>query len=92
MELVIEKYDNFERPWLVKRVCGEYKMHAHMKTKKDAEKVVEHIKRNKYPIEKEIKTAVQRILTEEEFKSLDKKQRYYNINNGAPSKRVFYRK
>ena len=49
MELVIEKYDNFERPWLVKRVCGEYKMHAHMKTKKDAEKVVEHIKRNKYP-------------------------------------------
>lgn len=44
--------------------------------KKDAENVRRLIDGNKYPYNKKYKIAMQRILTEEEFKKLNKKQRY----------------
>lgn len=50
--------------------------------KKDALNVRRLIDGNKYSYNKKYKIAIQRILTEEEFKKLDKKQRYYNINKG----------
>lgn len=71
-----------ERPWLLVRVGGEYSQHAHLKSKSDCIKVRHLIDINKYPYNKDFKVAVQRLLTEEEFKSLDKKQRYYNSNRG----------
>lgn len=71
-----------ERPWLIKREGGEYKQHAHLKTKRDAIKVRQLIDANKYPYCHDYKIAIQRLLTEEEFKKLDKKQRYFNVNKG----------
>lgn len=66
-----------ERPWLVARVGGKYEQHAHMHTKKEAKLVRNIIDMWMYPYNKNLKIAVKRILTEEEFKSLDKKQRYF---------------
>lgn len=67
-----------ERPWLIVREDGEYSQHAHMRTKKEALKVRNLIDRWVYPYNKNYKTAIKRLLTEEEFKSLDKKDRYFN--------------
>lgn len=67
-----------ERPWLLVRVDGEYEQHAHLKTKKDAVKVRNLIDAWKYPYCRDYKVAMQRLLTEEEFKSLNKKLRYFN--------------
>lgn len=67
-----------ERPWLLVRVDGEYEQHAHLKTKKDAVKVRNLIDAWRYPYCPEYKAAMKRLLTEEEFKSLDKKLRYFN--------------
>ena len=76
-----------ERPWLLVREGGEYSQHAHLKSKKDCIKVRHLIDINKYPYNSEYKIAMKRLLTEEEFKSLDKKQRYYNSNRGVRRKR-----
>lgn len=78
MKLSIIYFENLERPWLLKREDGEYEQHCHFKTKKDAHRIKHLIEINKYPGKKDEKYAMQRILTEEEFKKLDKKQRYYN--------------
>ena len=67
-----------ERPWLIVREGGEYSQHAHLRTKKEALKVRNLIDRWVYPYNKNYKTAIQRLVTEEEFKSLDKKDRYFN--------------
>ena len=82
MKLSIKYLPKLERPWLVKRVDGQYHQHAHMFTKKDAQKVRQLIDQQKYPYCKAYKTAMQRILTEEEMKHLKKKQRYYNPQKG----------
>lgn len=71
-----------ERPWLLVRVGGEYSQHAHLKSRSDCIKVRHLIDINKYPYNSEYKIAMKRLLTEEEFKNLDKKQRYYNSNRG----------
>lgn len=71
-----------ERSWLLVREGGEYSQHAHLKSKSDAIKVRHLIDINKYPYNSEYKIAMKRLLTEEEFKNLDKKQRYYNSNRG----------
>ena len=67
-----------ERPWLIVREDGEYEQHAHLRTKQEALKVRNLIDRWVYPYNKNYKIAIQRLLTEEEFKSLDKKDRYFN--------------
>nr|DAL69736.1 MAG TPA: hypothetical protein [Caudoviricetes sp.] len=71
-----------DRPWLIKREGGNYEQHAHMHTKKDAETVRRIVDAGKYPYCKEYKIAAQRLLTEEEFKRLQKKQRYFNSQKG----------
>lgn len=71
-----------DRPWLLVREGGDYEQHAHLKSKSDCIKVRHLIDINKYPYNSEYKIAMKRLLTEEEFKSLDKKQRYYNSNRG----------
>jgi hypothetical protein len=76
-----------ERPWLLVRVGGEYSQHAHLKSKSDCIKVRHLIDINKYPYNKDFKIAMKRLLTEEEFKNLDKKQRYFNSNHGVRQKR-----
>ena len=72
-----------ERPWLLKRVGGKYEQHAHLRTRKDAIKVRQLIDANKYPYCKDYKIAMQRILTNEEYKNLNKKPRYKNRNRGG---------
>ncbi len=61
------------------REGGSYDQHAHFLCKKDALNVRKLIDSGKYPYNKKYKIAMQRILTEEEFKKLNKKQRYYNV-------------
>lgn len=75
-----------ERPWLLVRVDGEYEQHAHLKSKSDCIKVRHLIDINKYPYNKDFKIAMKRLLNEEEFKNLDKKQRYFNSNRGVRQK------
>lgn len=83
MKLSIIYYPKMERPWMLKRECGKYNQHAHFFEKKDAVKCRELIDRNKYPYNPDYRYAMKRILTEEEFKKLRKKQRYYNVNKGV---------
>ena len=83
MDLAIQHYPEMDRCWLLKRVHGEYSQHAHFYTKDDALLCESLIRNNKYPYERKYKYAMQRILTEEEFKSLKKKQRYYNVQKAV---------
>lgn len=71
-----------DRPWLIKREGGVYEQHAHLHTQKDALRVRQIIDSGKYPYCKGYKIAVRRLLTEEEFKNLHKKQRYLNSQKG----------
>ena len=83
MKLTIRYYPKLpKRKWLLKREGGTYEQYAHFLYKKDAENVRRLIDSNKYPYNKKYKLAMQRMLTEEEFKKLDKKQRYCNVNKG----------
>lgn len=75
-----------DRPWLIRREGGHYSQHAHMRTKKDAEKVRSLIDQGKYPYCRDFKVAMQRLLSEEEFKRLHKKQRYFNPQKGVISR------
>lgn len=79
---IIYKPSCKERPWLIKREGGKYGQHAHMHSKRDAEKVRSLIDRGKYPYCRDFKVAMQRLLSEEEFKGLKKKQRYFNPQKG----------
>lgn len=83
MKLTIKYYPKLpKRKWLLKREGGAYEQHAHFLCKKDAENVRRLIDGNKYPYNKKYKIAMQKILTEEEFKKLKRKQRYFNVNKG----------
>ncbi|WP_138159615.1 hypothetical protein [Peptoniphilus catoniae] len=82
MVLEIRYLKNLERPWLIKRADGDYSQHSHMKRKKDVEKVKHLIEIKKYPDNKDQRIAMERLLTEDEFRSLNKRQRYININKG----------
>ena len=83
MKLTIKYYPKLpKRKWLLKREGGAYEQHAHFFFYKDAENVRRLIDSNKYPYNKKYKIAMQRILTKEESKKLDKKQRYFNVNKG----------
>lgn len=82
MKLSIIYYPKMNRPWLLKREHGDYEQHAHFYTKKECVKCRNLIDSGTYPKNKKFLIAMQRILTKEEFKKLDKKQRYYNVNKG----------
>ena len=89
MKLSIIYYSKMKRPWLVKREHGEYCQHAHFFTLKEAKKCRALIDANKYPREEKYKIAMQRLLTEEEFKKLNKKPRYYKQNRGVKNVKCF---
>ena len=83
MKLTIKYYSKLpKRKWLLKREGGAYEQHAHFLCKKDALNVRRLIDSKKYPYNKKYKIAMQRILTEEEFKSLNSKPMYRNVNKG----------
>ena len=89
MKLSIIYYPKMDRPWLLKREHGEYSQHAHFFTQKEAKKCRQLIDANKYPREEKYRIAMQRLLTEEEFKKLNKKPRYYNQNRGTRNVKCF---
>lgn len=79
MKLTIKHLPHMERCWLLKREHGEYSQHAHFYTRKEAEYCRTLIDCNRYPRERKYKVAMKRLLYEEEYKKLNKKQRYYNV-------------
>lgn len=83
MQLSIIYYPKMNRPRLLKREHGEYSQHAHFYTKKEALCCRKLIDACKYPREEKYRIAMQRLLTDEEFKKLNKKERYFNQNCGV---------
>lgn len=81
MLLEIRYIKNYDRPWLIKRLDGDYSQHSHLRSKKDAIKVKEMIEINKFPINKDQQLAVKRLLTDDELRRLNRKQKYININS-----------
>lgn len=78
MKLSIVYLPRLERPFLLRREHGDYSQHAHFYTKKEAEVCRRLIDAKKYPREEKYRIAMQRLLTEEEWKRLNKKPRYKN--------------
>mgnify|MGYP005996590619 CR=1 FL=1 len=78
MKLVIKRTS---RDYLVIRVGGTYEQHAHFKSRKGAEQLIELIHKNRMPTKKYFIVAAKRLLTEEEFNNLTvkKKRNYYNV-------------
>nr|DAU82973.1 MAG TPA: hypothetical protein [Caudoviricetes sp.] len=83
MKLSIVYLSNLDRPWLLRREHGEYSQHAHFYTKKEALCCRKLIDACKYPREEKYRIAMQRLLTEEEYKRLNKKPRFYKKNCGV---------
>lgn len=83
MKLSIYHYPKMERAWLLKREHGDYDQHAHFFTKKEALCCRKLIDANKFPREEKYRIAMQRLLTEEEYKRLNKKPRFYKRNCGV---------
>lgn len=82
MKLTIKYYPKLlKRKRILIREGGAYERHARFLCKEDSLDVRRLIDSNKYPYNKKYKLAMKRILTEEEFKNLKKKQRYFNVNN-----------
>ena len=72
-----------KRKWALIRVGGTYSQHAHFFSEKEARKCEELIKKNRKPRAKKYKSAMKRILTNEEYKNLKQKECYININKGV---------
>lgn len=69
---------------IVRRVGGDYSMHAHISTMNGCKLLVDCIKGNKLPKSSYLKVSCQRLLSEEEYSRLrPSKQMYYNVNKGA---------
>ena len=83
MKLSIKYYPKMERAYLLKREYGEYSQHAHFYTRKEAIKCRNLIDSMTFPRDKKYVIAMKRILTESEFKALNKKPRYYCVNKGC---------
>lgn len=83
MKLSIIYLPNLHRPWLLKREHGEYSQHAHFFTKKEALCCRKLIDANKLPREEKYRIAMQRLLTDKEYKGLNKKPRFYKKNCGV---------
>ena len=80
IELSIEVYDNFKKPYLLKRINGTYKQHCHFENEQDALDCIHIIHNGLSPKDKKQVKQIKRLLTDEEFKKLNKKQKYYNQN------------
>lgn len=86
MKLSIIYYPKMKRPRLLKREHGEYEQYAHFYTKKEATKCRILIDKQIYPRDKKYLIAMKRILTEEEYKKLNKRPRYCNKRNKSRRK------
>lgn len=78
MKIEVKYIPQYRRPYLVKRIGGDWDQHAHLCKKKDIKKLEGYIARNEMPVDKELKTALWRLMTSKEFKGLNRKQKYYN--------------
>lgn len=89
IDLSIQKLEDekFHRPWLIKREGGDYRQHAHLKTKEDAERVRDLIFQGRKAPCRDYRIAMQRILTAEEYGKLDKIQRYHRPNASRMKKK-----
>ena len=83
MKLSIIYLPNLHRPWLLKREHGEYSQHAHFFTKKEALCCHKLIDAGKFPREEKYRIAMQRLLTDKEYKELNKKPRFHKKNCGV---------
>lgn len=83
MKLSIVYLPKLHRPWLLRREHGEYCQHAHFFTKKEALCCRRLIDANKFPREEKYRIAMQRLLTDKEYKGLNKKPRFYKRNCGV---------
>lgn len=82
MKLKIKYLPHLERSWLLFRDKGKHKQHAHFFTAKEAYCCRTLIDAGRYPTEKKYEIAMRRILTESEFKSLNKKPKC--VRNNRP--------
>ena len=70
--------------YIVRRVDGEYKQHAHISSMSGCQLLIRFIRQNRLPTSKYLQGSCRRLLTEEEYSQLrPKKQRYHNINKGT---------
>jgi len=70
--------------YIVSRVDGEYRQHAHVSTMNGCRLLIKFIHENKLPTSKYLQGSCRRLLTEEEYAKLrPKKQRYHNVNKGV---------
>lgn len=83
MKLSIKYFPQMERAYLLKREHGLYEQHAHFYCYKDADRCRKLIDANLYPKNKKYFIAMKRILTDEEFKRLNRKPRYRNVSKGV---------
>ena len=66
--------------WIVKRINGAYRQHAHFKDEEGCERLLKFLKANKLPYNKYYRGSCKRLLTNNEYKNLKpSKDRYYNI-------------
>lgn len=77
MKLSIVYFPRLNRKWLLKREGGAYEQHAHFFTKKEAVECRKLIEAEKFPRQKKYRIVMARILTDEEFKRLNKKPNFY---------------
>lgn len=87
MKLSIIFYPKMKRAFLLKREHGLYSQHAHFYSYKEADKCRKLIDANLYPKNKKYYVAMKRLLTKKEFKRLNRKPRYRNVNKGVKNRR-----
>lgn len=70
------------RHYIIKRKNGEYSQHSHFDSRQGCEKLLRLITKQTMPNDQYFRTAAKRILSDDEFESLQmhKKQQYYNHN------------
>ena len=76
-QIKIKHLENLHRPWLIYREGGRYDQHAHCETKEDAQRIKKLIACRRYPQKPRHRIAVERLLTEEEIRQLNRKPRYH---------------
>ena len=76
IKLDIEVYDNFEKPYLLKRINGTYKQHCHYENEQDALDCIRIIQNGLSPKNKKQANQIKRLLTDKEFLRLNKKENF----------------
>ena len=83
LQIKLDIVPQIDGRYVVKRVGGEHKQHAHISTYKGCKILIDCIKKNKLPMSNYLKGSCKRLLTEEEYNRLRKpKDKYVNIQKG----------